>query len=88
MIKQIIVAVSLLVSTVSIGQAQDIVQQDQYHEILAKKHFELAIRQFENKDNPSACSNLRVSSGYARQIVSNTEVYDYVNKLLNESCNN
>jgi hypothetical protein len=88
MIKQIIVAVSLLVSTVSIGQAQDIVQQDQYYEILAKKHFELAIRQFENKDNPSACSNLRVSSGYARQIVSNTEVYDYVNKLLNESCNN
>jgi hypothetical protein len=88
MIKQIIVAVSLLVSTVSIGQAQDIVQQDQYYEILAKKHFELAIKQFENKDNPSACSNLRVSSGYARQIVSNTEVYDYVNKLLNESCNN
>jgi hypothetical protein len=88
MIKQIIVAVSLLVSTVSIGQAQDIVQQDQYYEILAKKHYELAVRQFDDKDNPSACSNLRVSSGYARQIVSNTEVYDYVNKLLNEACNN
>lgn len=88
MIKQTILAVSLLVSSVSLGQAQDIIQQDQYYEILAKKHFELAVRQFEDKDKFSACSNLRVSSGYARQIVSNTEVYDYVNRLLNEACNN
>jgi hypothetical protein len=88
MIKKTILAIAISASTLSIGQAQDIVQQDQYYEILAKKHFELAIKQFENKDNPSACSNLRISSGYARQIVSNTEVYDYVNKLLNESCNN
>ena len=88
MIKQTIVAVSLLVSTVSLGQVQDIVQQDQYYEILAKKHFELAIRQFEDKDKFSACGNLRVSSGYARQMQVNTEVLDYVNKLLTEACNN
>jgi hypothetical protein len=88
MIKKTILAIAISASTLSLCHALDIVQQDQYYEILAKKHFELAVKQFENKDKFSACNNLRVSSENARQIVSNTEIYDYVNKLLNESCKN
>ena len=74
--------VLLLVSSVS---AQDLIQQDEYYRDLAKTHFDLAVVQFEHKDVFGACSNLRISMGYARHINDNI-VNDHLTLLLAKMC--
>ena len=71
--------------TVSSACAQDLIQQDEYHRTLAKIHFDLAIKQFDNKDMFAACSNLRISKGYARHINDNI-VNDHLTLLLAKMC--
>jgi len=52
---------------------------------LTKQHFDLAVIQFENKDVFAACSNLRISKGYARH-ANNKIVYEHITLLLDKMC--
>ena len=74
--------VLLLVSSVS---AQDLIQQDEYYRELAKTHFDLAVTQFDNKDVFGACTNLRISMGYARQLLDN-KAHDHIVYLIDRKC--
>ena len=74
--------VLLLVSSVC---AQDLIQQDEYYRDLAKTHFDLAVRQFDDKDLFAACSNLRISMGYARQL-SDNKAHDHIVYLISKKC--
>ena len=74
--------VLLLVSSVC---AQDLIQQDEYHRDLAKTHFDLAIKKFDDKDLFAACSNLRISMGYARQL-SDNKAHDHIVYLIDRKC--
>ena len=74
--------VLLLVSSVS---AQDLIQQDEYYRDLAKTHFDLAVQQFDEKDLFAACSNLRISMGYARQL-SDNKAHDHIVYLISKKC--
>ena len=74
--------VLLLVSSVS---AQDLIQQDEYYRDLAKTHFDLAVKQFDEKDLFAACSNLRISMGYARQL-SDNKAHDHIVYLISKKC--
>jgi hypothetical protein len=71
--------------TVSSVCAQDLIQQDEYHRDLAKTHFDLAVVQFEHKDVFGACSNLRISMGYARHM-SDKKAYDHIVYLIGKKC--
>ena len=71
--------------TVSSVCAQDLIQQDEYHRALAKTHFDLAVVQFEHKDVFGACSNLRISKGYARH-ANDKIVYEHITLLLDKMC--
>jgi hypothetical protein len=71
--------------TVSSVCAQDLIQQDEYYRDLAKTHFDLAVVQFEHKDVFGACSNLRISMGYARQL-SDNKAYDHIVYLIGKKC--
>ena len=71
--------------TVSSACAQDLIQQDEYYRDLAKTHFDLAVTQFDNKDLFGACSNLRISMGYARQL-SDNKAYDHIVYLIDRKC--
>ena len=71
--------------TISSACAQDLIQQDEYHRDLAKTHFDLAVIQFEHKDVFGACSNLRISMGYARQL-SDKKAYDHIVYLIGKKC--
>lgn len=71
--------------TVSSVCAQDLIQQDEYHRDLAKQHFDLAVTQFDNKDVFGACSNLRISMGYARQL-SDNKAHDHIVYLIGKKC--
>jgi hypothetical protein len=71
--------------TVSSICAQDLIQQDEYYRDLAKTHFDLAVVQFEHKDVFGACSNLRISMGYARQL-SDNKAYDHIVYLIGKKC--
>ena len=71
--------------TVSSACAQDLIQQDEYHRDLAKTHFDLAVVQFEHKDVFGACSNLRISKGYARHI-NDKIIYEHITLLLDKMC--
>ena len=72
--------------TVSSVCAQDLIQQDEYYRDLAKTHFDLAVVQFEHKDVFGACSNLRISMGYARQL-SDNKAHDHIVYLIDRKCN-
>ena len=72
--------------TVSSVCAQDLIQQDEYYRDLAKTHFDLAVTQFDNKDLFGACSNLRISMGYARQL-SDNKAHDHIVYLIDRKCN-
>ena len=74
--------VLLIVSSVC---AQDLIQQDEYYRDLAKQHFDLAVTQFDNKDVFGACSNLRISMGYARQL-SDNKAHDHIVYLIGKKC--
>ena len=71
--------------TISSACAQDLIQQDEYHRDLAKTHFDLAVIQFEHKDVFGACSNLRISMEYARQL-SDKKAYDHIVYLIGKKC--
>ena len=75
--------VLLLVS--SSASAQDLIQQDEYYRDLAKTHFDLAVKQFDDKDLFAACSNLRISMGYARQL-SDNKAHDHIVYLISKKC--
>ena len=75
--------VLLLVS--SSAYAQDLIQQDEYYRDLAKTHFDLAVKQFDEKDLFAACSNLRISMGYARQL-SDNKAHDHIVYLIDRKC--
>ena len=74
--------VLLLVSSVS---AQDLIQQDEYYRDLAKTHFDLAVKHFDEQDLFAACSNLRISMGYARQL-SDNKAHDHIVYLISKKC--
>ncbi len=76
--------VLLLVS--SSAYAQDLIQQDEHYRDLAKTHFDLAVKQFDEKDLFAACSNLRHSMGYARQL-SDNKAHDHIVYLIGKLCN-
>ena len=71
--------------TISSVCAQDLIQQDEYYRDLAKQHFDLAVTQFDNKDVFGACSNLRISMGYARQL-SDNKAHDHIVYLIDRKC--
>ena len=71
--------------TISSVCAQDLIQQDEYYRDLAKTHFDLAVTQFDNKDVFGACSNLRISMGYARH-VNDKIIYEHITLLLDKMC--
>ena len=71
--------------TVSSACAQDLIQQDEYYRDLAKTHFDLAVVQFEHKDVFGACSNLRISMGYARHM-SDNKAHDHIVYLIGKKC--
>ena len=71
--------------TVSSVCAQDLIQQDEYYRDLAKTHFDLAVVQFEHKDVFGACTNLRISMGYARQL-SDNKAHDHIVYLIDRKC--
>ena len=71
--------------TISSVCAQDLIQQDEYYRDLAKQHFDLAVTQFDNKDVFGACSNLRISMGYARQL-SDNKAHDHIVYLIGKKC--
>ena len=76
---------TFMLLTVSSVCAQDLIQQDEYYRDLAKTHFDLAVTQFDNKDMFGACSNLRISMGYARQL-SDNKAHDHIVYLISKKC--
>ena len=83
--KLTIIIFTFILLTVSSVCAQDLIQQDEYHRDLAKQHFDLAVTQFDNKDVFGACSNLRISMGYARQL-SDNKAHDHIVYLIDRKC--
>ena len=83
--KLTIIIFTFVLLTVSSACAQDLIQQDEYYRDLAKQHFDLAVTQFDNKDVFGACSNLRISMGYARQL-SDNKAYDHIVYLIDRKC--
>ena len=84
--KLTIIIFTFMLLTVSSVCAQDLIQQDEYYRDLAKTHFDLAVTQFDNKDMFGACSNLRISMGYARQL-SDNKAHDHIVYLIDRKCN-
>jgi hypothetical protein len=84
--KLTIIIFTFMLLTVSSVCAQDLIQQDEYYRDLAKTHFDLAVTQFDNKDVFGACSNLRISMGYARQL-SDNKAHDHIVYLIDRKCN-
>ena len=83
--KLTIIIFTFVLLTVSSVCAQDLIQQDEYYRDLAKQHFDLAVTQFDNKDVFGACSNLRISMGYARQL-SDNKAHDHIVYLIDRKC--
>ena len=52
---------------------------------MTQQHFDLAVTQFEQKDVFAACSNLRISKGYARHI-NDKIIYEHITLLLDKMC--
>lgn len=83
--KLTIIIFTFVLLTISSVCAQDLIQQDEYYRDLAKTHFDLAVTQFNNKDVFGACSNLRISMGYARQL-SDNKAHDHIVYLIGKKC--
>ena len=83
--KLTIIIFTFMLLTVSSVCAQDLIQQDEYYRDLAKTHFDLAVVQFDDKDLFGACSNLRISMGYARQL-SDNKAHDHIVYLIDRKC--
>ncbi len=83
--KLTIIIFTFMLLTLSSVCAQDLIQQDEYYRDLAKTHFDLAVTQFDNKDVFGACTNLRISMGYARQL-SDNKAHDHIVYLIDRKC--
>ena len=83
--KLTIIIFTFMLLTVSSVCAQDLIQQDEYYRDLTKQHFDLAVTQFDQKDLFAACSNLRISKGYARH-VNDKIIYEHITLVLDKMC--
>jgi hypothetical protein len=79
-----LVAISILI-TITLVRAEDPPRESTYYRDLTKQHFDLAVVQFEHKDVFGACSNLRISKGYARH-VNDKIIYEHITLLLDKMC--
>lgn len=77
--------VLFLLLMIPIVRAEDPPKENQYYLNLTKQHFDLAVIQFEQKDVFGACSNLRISKGYARY-ANDKIVYEHIILLLDKMC--
>jgi hypothetical protein len=77
-------AILILIAT-TLVRAEDPSRESQYYRDLTKQHFDLAVIQFEHKDVFGACSNLRISKGYARHI-NDKIIYEHITLLLDKMC--
>jgi hypothetical protein len=77
-------AILILIAT-TLVQAEAPPKESQYYRDLTKQHFDLAVIQFEQKDLFGACSNLRISKGYARHI-NDKIIYEHITLLLDKMC--
>ena len=75
----------LCILQVPFVRAEDPPRESTYYRDLTKQHFDLAVTQFDNKDMFAACSNLRISKGYARHVNDNI-VNDHLTLLLAKMC--
>ena len=66
-------------------RAEDPPKENQHYLDLTKQHFDLAVTQFEQKDEFAACSNLRISKSYARH-ANDKIVYEHITLLLDKMC--
>ena len=78
------VAILILIS-ITLVRAEDSPRESTYYRDLTKQHFDLAVTQFDNKDMFAACSNLRISMGYARH-VNDKIIYEHITLLLDKMC--
>ena len=78
------VAISILIS-ITLVRAEDSPRESTYYRDLTKQHFDLAVTQFDNKDMFAACSNLRISMGYARH-VNDKIIYEHITLVLDKMC--
>ena len=78
------VAILILIS-ITLVRAEDPPRESTYYRDLTKQHFDLAVVQFEHKDVFGACSNLRISKGYARH-VNDKIIYEHITLLLDKMC--
>jgi len=75
----------LLILAIPFVRAEDPLKESNYYRDLTKQHFDLAVIQFEHKDLFGACSNLRISKGYARH-ANDKIVYEHITLLLDKMC--
>lgn len=77
-------AILILIAT-TLVRAEAPPRESLYYRDLTKQHFDLAVVQFEQKDVFGACSNLRISKGYARHI-NDKIIYEHITLLLDKMC--
>ena len=78
------VAILILIAT-TLVRAEAPPRESQYYRDLTKQHFDMAVTQFDQKDVFAACSNLRISKGYARH-VNDKIIYEHITLLLDKMC--
>ena len=74
-----------LILAVPFVRAEHQAKPDAFYRTLTEQHFNLAVAQFEQKDVFAACSNLRISKGYARHVDDKT-IYEHITLLLDKMC--
>ena len=75
----------LLVLIVPFVKAEIEPKPDAFYRTITEQHFNLALAQFEQKDVFAACSNLRISMGYARHM-SDNKAHDHIVYLIDRKC--
>ena len=75
----------LLLLAMPFLRAEEAPKTNNHYLNLTKQHFDLAVIQFEHKDVFGACSNLRISMGYARHM-SDNKAHDHIVYLIGKKC--
>lgn len=75
----------MLLLVIPFLRAEEAPKENSYYLNLTKQHFDLAVIQFEQKDQFGACSNLRISKSYARH-ADDKIVYEHITLLLDKMC--
>lgn len=75
----------LLLLAMPLLLAEEAPKSNNYYLNLTKQHFNLAVIQFEQKDLFAACSNLRISKGYASH-ANDKIVYEHITLMLDKMC--